>query len=208
MIRRFFKEYPDRKTFFLLILSIFPRFGYEYWLIQKAYDLAKDYFRGLSRKEPGVRYFEHLRCVTLILILYLGVRDANIIAAALLHDIIEDIEEWDYERIRSEFNKEIALLVYEVSKRDKRYFGGNKAARNLEYNIRMLDISKKAAFIKLADRLHNLVTLYAVGTRNQFQVIGDTAKYYLIVAKKYNILYLELQLAIKQATQSLGNSLL
>lgn len=206
-IRKFFIEYPDRKAFFTLTVNIFPRFSNEYLLIEKAYRLAKDAFREKYRTEPGVRYFEHLRAVALILILHLRVWDANVIVAALLHDIVEDIKGWDFERLKQEFNEEVALLVCMVSKKDKQFFDGSKVLRNLHFNNGVLRITKNAAYIKLADRLHNVITLWATDEKKQFRKIKETIDFYMPLAKRFDILVFELKSAVKLAIRDLVEKL-
>jgi (p)ppGpp synthase/HD superfamily hydrolase len=90
-IRKIFNERKSRASFFGVVERYYPKGSSDYFLIESAYNTAKDAFRDGVR-EGGERYFEHLRAVALILMVYLRVRDANVIAAALLHDIVEDIE--------------------------------------------------------------------------------------------------------------------
>lgn len=83
----------NRVIFFRIISGFFPTMDPRYKAIEMAYQDAKDAFREKYR-EGGERYFEHIRAVALILILYLRVRDYELIIAALLHDIVEDIPSW------------------------------------------------------------------------------------------------------------------
>ena len=99
----FLKAAENRETFFKRISYFFPTLDPRYKLIEKAYNAAKDAFRGVFRDDNETRYFEHIRAVTLILVDYLRVKNYEIIVAALLHDIVEDVPSWTIERVRAEF---------------------------------------------------------------------------------------------------------
>ncbi len=197
MIRGFLAKYPDREMFFWIVGKFFSQFSPEYALIKKAYDIAKDAFKDKVR-EDGVRYFEHLRAVALILILYLRVRDADVIAAALLHDIIEDIEGWDEKRVALEFNPRVALLVFSVTKDDIADYDGDKEERNREYHRKLSDAIREAILIKLADRLHNVITLWATEEEKQRRKVRETQDFYLPLAEKHTILIHELEQALRE----------
>lgn len=94
----------DSKAFFARIGKIYPPMDKRYRLIKDAYDTARKAFRD-KKRENGGRYFEHLRAVTLILLVFMRERNAKVIAAALLHDIVEDIDGWSIERVEREFGK-------------------------------------------------------------------------------------------------------
>ncbi len=194
-IRDILAKYPDRAAFFAIVGKFYPKFSPEHQLIEKAYKVAKEAFRGKVR-EGGERYFEHLRAVALILILYLRVRDANVIAAALLHDIMEDIDGWSQELIALTFNQKVAELVFWVSKDDSELYGGDKEERNREYH-RKLDIAvREAILIKLADRLHNVITLWATDEDKQRRKVRETQDFYLPLAEKHTVLIHELEAAL------------
>ena len=112
---RFLKEAENRETFFRRIALIFPTLDPRYRLIERAYNDAKEAFRGIQR-ESGERYFEHIRAVALIVVDYLRVRDADLIVAALLHDIVEDRDDWTIARVQDEYGERVALLVEYLSK--------------------------------------------------------------------------------------------
>ncbi|MCR4286066.1 MAG: HD domain-containing protein [Candidatus Kaiserbacteria bacterium] len=204
-IRGFLTKHPDRAAFFRIIGRYFPRFSPEYLLIEKAYKTAKDAFRSEVR-EGGERYFEHLRAVALILILYLRVRDANVIAAALLHDIVEDIEFWNQERIALEFNPAVAQLVFLVTKDDVVLYDGDKEARNREYHRKLATASREAIIIKLADRLHNIITLWVTSEDKQRRKVRETQDFYLPLAETHIILIHELEAALEEVMGRLSAS--
>lgn len=194
-VRAVLEGAKDRESFFKIIASIFPTRDYRYQLIEKAYDDGKDAFRGKNR-EGGERYFEHLRSVALILILYLRVKDHRVIAAGLLHDNVEDIPHWTVARIAMEYDAEIALLVESVSK-PKDIFPDREECHAVYHDI-LTRVSREAIFIKLADRLHNLLTLWSCSREKRHRKIKETKKHYLPLAEKHFVLYHELLVAIEE----------
>ncbi len=200
-IRKIFTDKPDRTAFFGVIERYFPKGSNDYLLIENAYNTAKDAFRDELR-EGGERYFEHLRCVALILMVYLRVRDANVIAAALLHDIVEDIKHWSQERVATHFNQIVGELVWWVSKPPVANFDGDKEARNRAFHQNLSRASRGALLIKLADRLHNLLTLWDVPVDKQRRKISETQDYYLPIAEKETILIHEIEAAMAEVTAS------
>jgi GTP pyrophosphokinase len=200
-IRAILDKEHSRETFFAVVGRYFPKGGADYQLIERAYDTAKDAFRN-EKREGGDRYFEHLRAVALFLMVYLRVRDANAIAAALLHDIIEDIKNWSQERLAMEFNREVAELVWWVSKPSLDKFNGDKNARNRAYHQNLWRAPRLALLIKLADRLHNLLTLWDVPLAKQKRKVQETQDFYLAIAEEQIILIHELEAIINELVAS------
>jgi GTP diphosphokinase / guanosine-3',5'-bis(diphosphate) 3'-diphosphatase len=194
-VREILESAKDRESFLKIIASIFPTRDYRYQLIEKAYDDGKDAFRGKSR-ENGERYFEHLRAVALIVILYLRIKDYRVIAASLLHDNVEDLPHWTIARIAMEYDSEIALLVESVSK-PKDTFPDRDECHAVYHDI-LTRVSREAIFIKLADRLHNLLTLWSCSKEKRLRKIKETKKHYLPLAEKHFILYHELLAVIEE----------
>ena len=73
--------------------------------IQKAINKAADLHRGQIRKGDGLPYIVHPFSVALILLKYTN--DEDIIAAGLLHDVLEDVEGYEYEDLKRNFTKKI-----------------------------------------------------------------------------------------------------
>lgn len=196
-VRKVFEGRENRTSFFETVSWYFPRGSADYRLIERAYDTAKDAFRE-EKREDGERYFEHLRAVALIVMRYMRVRDANVIAAALLHDIVEDIKNWSQERVTLEFNQEVGELVWWVSKPSLSLFGGNKEARNRMYHQNLSRAPRKALLIKLADRLHNLLTLWNCEQEKQQRKVDETQHFYLPLAEEQFVLVHEIEAAINE----------
>lgn len=201
-VRQLILDRNNRASFFQVVDQFFPRGSVEYQLIERAYSTAKDAFRPMQREGSGERYFEHLRAVALILMVHMRVRDANIIAAALLHDVIEDIDGWNQDRVAVEFNRSVAQLVWWVTKPGLELFLGDKEARNRAYHQNLNRAPRPALTIKLADRLHNLITLWGVDAEKQRRKVRETQDFYLSLAEKEVILIHEIEQAIIEIMDS------
>lgn len=188
----------NRAMFFAIIATFFPKLDPRYKAIERAYNVAKDAFRHKPPREDGKRYFEHLRAVTLILILYLRVRDYELIIAALLHDIVEDCPEWTSDRVRAEFGERVALLLDWLSKRSESEFGGSKEKRDAFYHGRFRFAPREFFLIKLCDRLHNVLELWACSAEKRARKIAETRAYYMPYAEEHQILIHELEAAMAE----------
>lgn len=111
--------------------------------ISRARTIVMQAFKGKTDK-AGEPYIRHLYRVAETVSCY---ADANTVAAAILHDLLEDCPEWTVERMQSEFNQEICDMVI-VLTRGKDY--GYKAY------ISDILLSKGACIIKLADLKDNM----------------------------------------------------
>ncbi len=189
----------NRATFFRRVALHYPTLDWRHTLIIQAYDDAKDAFRGKFRDDQETRYFEHIRAVTLILLHYLRIKNHELIIAGLLHDIVEDIPEWTVERVRRKYGDRVALLVEYLTKPSKKDYP-DREERELVYHTRFESAPRDFFIIKLADRLHNLLTLYACTPEKRRRKIEETRRYYLPHAWKHLILMHE----IEEALASLG----
>ncbi len=172
-------------------------------LIGEAYKASKEAFRGKKRKR-GERYFEHCRAVPLILMDFVGVRDWQSIIAALMHDAIEDCG-WTKERLASEFGEEVAFIVDGVSMPEGDF--PNREARMEAYHQKFLAAAEKdvrVILVKLADRLHNLITCDALSDENQLRMVEETETIYLPLAKKHGVLWREHGQVLRMRRKTLG----
>lgn len=130
--------------------------NYDFPLIDKAYRLAEKSHEGQFRK-TGEPYIEHPVSVAGILA-EMGM-DSACIAAALLHDVVEDTDV-SLEEIEKEFNKDIALLVDGVTKLGQITFSTleEQQAENLRKMLLAMSKDIRVMIIKLCDRLHNMRT--------------------------------------------------
>jgi GTP diphosphokinase / guanosine-3',5'-bis(diphosphate) 3'-diphosphatase len=164
-------------------------------LIERAYHKAETAHAGQLRKS-GEPYFTH--CVAVAGILVDMKLDAEAIAAALMHDTIEDTS-ITVEEIRDEFGSTIAKLVDGVTKlknlpmpseKDNTGKKTSSVNRELEYIRKMLltmgdDI--RVVLIKLADRLHNMRTLGYMKPEKQQIIARETLDIFAPLANRLGI---------------------
>jgi GTP pyrophosphokinase len=123
-------------------------------IVVKAYDFAKKAHEGQYRKFSSLLYFTHPKAVARIIEQLTG--DEDMVAAALLHDTVEDCG-ITIETIQTEFNEKIATLVNELTNKKEEERGNRNKREYLYEKIR--NLSDDALTIKLADRLHNVMFL-------------------------------------------------
>lgn len=126
-------------------------------VIIRAYNLANEAHKGQMRLS-GEPYVIHPIEVASILV-DIGL-DTNTIAAALLHDVVED-SEYTYEDIEKQFGSEVAELVEGVTKLGKIEYKSREEEQADNVRKMVLAMAKdiRVVLIKLADRLHNMRTL-------------------------------------------------
>jgi (p)ppGpp synthase/HD superfamily hydrolase len=194
-VKEILKHAGKREDFFKVVASLYPTRSPEYKMIERAYNAGKDAFRGDVRAS-GERYFEHLRAVALIEMLYLMVDDPREIAGSLLHDNVEDKPEWTVDRVAEEFDDEVALIVETVSI-PYDLFPDEEECLEV-FHRRLENSSRRPIRIKLSDRLHNTLTLWACTEEKKRRKLAETKRFHLPLAKKHGILYHELLAAIEE----------
>ncbi len=203
-IKKILEAIENRQTFFARVERRYSRYSKEYKFIERAYDDAKDAFKH-KKRDGGERYFEHVRAVAIILIDYLFIFQlANlrisaykIVAAALLHDVVEDCKEWSLVRIEREYGRDVAWLLDYVSKRPKSDFDGDEVTQLEYYHARFISAPFEFFLIKLADRLHNQLTLWSCDIEKIYRKHRETMRIYLPLARKWGILAHELEATTK-----------
>ncbi|MEK9184386.1 MAG: HD domain-containing protein [Patescibacteria group bacterium] len=150
-------------------------------LIQKAYDFAHKAHDGHTRYS-GEPYFIHPSAVAKHLA-ELGM-DAETIAAALLHDAIEDAKATP-EEVVAEFGPEVLFLVEGVTKLGKhKYQGGERHAESLRRLLVATSADVRVLIIKLADRYHNMTTLEHVPEHKRKRIAVETLEIYAPIADR------------------------
>ncbi len=148
-------------------------------LVRRAYDFARKAHSGQRRKndEP---YFNH--CLAAAEAVAEWGLDEATIAAALLHDTVEDTGR-TIEDLKKEFSEEVAFLVDGVTKIGKvRYRGVEAKVENLRKFILYLSQDIRVILVKLADRLNNMKTLYALHPQKQKRIALETMEIYAPLA--------------------------
>ncbi len=114
--------------------------------------------------------------------------DDETIAAALLHDVVEDTDA-ELEDVRNEFGDEIAKLVEGVTKLTRVQFQSREQAEAENYRKLIMAMAEDARviLIKLADRLHNLREIEYLGKQKQVQKAKETLEVYAPLAHRLGI---------------------
>jgi guanosine-3',5'-bis(diphosphate) 3'-pyrophosphohydrolase len=114
--------------------------------------------------------------------------DDETIAAALLHDVVEDTDA-ELEDVRAEFGDEVAKLVEGVTKLTRVQFQSREQAEAENYRklIVAMAADVRVILIKLADRLHNLREIEYLGKQKQIQKAKETLEVYAPLAHRLGI---------------------
>ncbi|MBQ6896999.1 MAG: bifunctional (p)ppGpp synthetase/guanosine-3',5'-bis(diphosphate) 3'-pyrophosphohydrolase [Oscillospiraceae bacterium] len=154
-------------------------------VIEKAYRLAEKMHEGQFRK-TGEAYVEHPVAVAAI-VHELGL-DTTSIAAALLHDVVEDTDV-TLEEIEKEFGKETAHLVDGVTKLGKIALltQEEEQAENLRKMLLAMSQDIRVMLIKLCDRLHNMRTYEGWKPQKQRDKALEVMEVYAPIAHRLGI---------------------
>ena len=154
-------------------------------LLTRAFDFAARAHDGQVRRS-GQEFIYHPWGAAKILA---GLQlDEPILAAALLHDTVEDTG-IEIEDVRSEFGEEIAKLVEGVTKLTRVQFQSREHAEAENYRKLILAMAEdlRVILIKLADRLHNLRTIEYMGKQTQVRKARETLEVYAPLAHRLGI---------------------
>ena len=162
-------------------------------LVERAFEFSESAHRGQFRKS-GEPYITHPLAVASILSQWRI--DAHGLAAALLHDVMEDTSVTKTE-IESTFGKPVAEMVDGVSKLDQIEFSTKEEVQAESFRKMLLAMARdvRVILIKLADRLHNMRTLDAMAPVHRRRIARETLDIYAPIANRLglNALYQELQ---------------
>lgn len=150
--------------------------------IMRAYELADAAHEGQMRSS-GEKYITHPLSVASILLDYC--MDTDTVCAALMHDVVEDTE-ITLDEIRKGFGEDVAMMVDGVTKIGQVPL--NTKEEQQAENIRKILIAMsrdiRVIIIKLADRLHNMRTLYARPPEKQRKTSLETMNFYAPIAHR------------------------
>ncbi len=167
-----------------------PEFDRE--LLERAFLFASEAHEGQQRRS-GEPFVGHPVGVARVLAdLHL---DDSTLAAALLHDVVEDTN-LTIEEVRAEFGEEITRLVEGVTKLTRIHFQSREQAQAENYRKMIVAMAQDPGviLIKLADRLHNMRTIEYLGKQKQLQKARETLEVYAPLAHRLGIHTIKWQL--------------
>jgi GTP pyrophosphokinase len=179
--RRIVKEYKN-----LLKVSYQTLNENDKDLIRNALDIAIDAHKNQYRKS-GEPYIFHPISVAKIVAEKIGL-DANSIAAALLHDVVED-SEYNIEKIKSVFGEKIAKIVEGLTKISKLKKDKIISIQSENFRKMLLTLNDdvRVILIKIADRLHNMRTMDSMSYEKQIKISSETLYIYAPIAHRIGL---------------------
>lgn len=161
---------PGRKQFLALIAPHVDEGKLR--RIKHGYLLSKVAHQGQERDQGG-RYFDHPKAVAVILMLEVGIVDADMIIAALLHDTVEDTDLRDEDLFCDLFGDWVVVALRYLTKRD-----------GYDYNAGLMRADWRTLMVKLADRVHNVRTLGGVTQEKRARKLRETREEYVPLADR------------------------
>lgn len=175
----------DQKLKDLLVLCRKHLLSVNEELIQRAFRLSYWAHRN-DRRASGELYINHPLAVAAIVAQDISFDDVSV-AAALLHDVVEDTE-LSIEFIRQEFGETLAIIIDGLTKID-----GVFASREMGQaeNVRKLMLSMasdiRVILVKFADRLHNMRTLDSLPRKKQIKIASETLDLFAPLAHRFGL---------------------
>ncbi|WP_248724954.1 bifunctional (p)ppGpp synthetase/guanosine-3',5'-bis(diphosphate) 3'-pyrophosphohydrolase [Seonamhaeicola sp. ML3] len=161
-------------------------------LIRSAFEVAMDGHKD-QRRKSGEAYIFHPLAVAKIVAQEIGL-DGTSIAAALLHDVVEDSPDYEIEDIEERFGKTVATIVDGLTKisslSKEKDMDVSLQAENFRKMLLTLNDDVRVIIIKIADRLHNMQTMDAMRPDKQEKIASETLYIYAPLAHRiglYNI---------------------
>ena len=170
-------------------------------VVERAYMYAEDAHKGQKRKS-GEPFISHpLETALALADLKL---DPNALAAALLHDVVEDSDDILIEDIGEKFGDEIARLVDGVTKlteaelvasgRNSDALAGHTQAETIRKMMMAMARDIRVVLIKLSDRLHNMKTIQYLSEAKRIEKAQETLDIYAPLAHRLGIWEMKWQL--------------
>ena len=166
--------------------------GKDLALVKKAYEYARKAHIH-QKRASGEEYFIH-PCTVASILVDLGL-DAATVAAAFLHDVIEDtpVSEGD---VKKEFGDEVLQLVVGVTKLEKIEFNSKEEEQAENFRKIFVAMAKdiRVIIIKLADRLHNMRSLNFLSKERQQRMARETLDIFAPIADRLGISQIKCEL--------------
>lgn len=169
-----------------------PHRGEQVAMIERAYEMAAE-AHAPQRRKSGEPYITHPLAVASI-VAGLGLDEVTI-AAALLHDAVEDTP-LTLEEIDAEFGSDVAAIVDGVTKLDRLRFDSKEAQQAATFRKMLVAMAKdvRVLIIKLCDRLHNMRTIAGMPSWKQERTARETLDVYAPLAHRLGIQEVKTQL--------------
>ena len=163
-------------------------------LIRSAFDVAVDAHKD-QRRKSGEAYIFHPIAVAKIVASEIGL-DATCIAAALLHDVVEDNPNYTLEDIERLFGKTVARIVDGLTKISSISKETNVSAQAENFRKMLLTLNDdvRVIIIKIADRLHNMQTMDSMRSDKQEKIASETLYIYSPLAHRIGLYNIKTQL--------------
>ena len=174
----------------LLRVSYFTLSNKDKKMIRQAFDVALDAHK-TQRRKSGEAYIFHPLAVAKIVAYEIGM-DATSIAAALLHDVVEDSDDFSMNDIQQMFGETVARIVDGLTKisATSKKTDISLQAENFKKMLLTLNEDVRVIIIKIADRLHNMQTMGSMRPDKQEKIASETLYIYAPLAHRiglYNI---------------------
>jgi len=162
-------------------------------LIRKAFDVAVDAHKN-QRRKSGEAYIFHPIAVAKIVASEIGLGPTSI-AAALMHDVVEDTD-ITVEDIERMFNPKIAKIVEGLTKISKLEPDPEVSMQAENYRKMLLTLNDdvRVILIKIADRLHNMQTMESMAAYKQAKIASETLYIYAPLAHRLGLFNIKTQL--------------
>ena len=170
-------------------------------IITTAYDFAESAHNGQMRLSGEPFIIHPLQTALLLADLKL---DANTLAAALLHDVVEDNEDIEVADVEKKFGPEVARLVDGVTKLTNAELvtpgsattpqAGHAQAETIRKMLMAMAVDIRVVLIKLADRLHNMQTIQHLPPEKRTEKAQETLDIYAPLAHRLGIWEIKWQL--------------
>ncbi len=163
-------------------------------MIDKAFRIANEAHWNMRRKS-GEPYIMHPISVAKIVNQEIGL-GARSIAAALLHDVVEDTD-YTLEDVERDFDSKIASLIDGLTKISGTYNKENSSsmqAENFRKMLLTLSDDMRVILIKIADRLHNMRTLDSMPEHKKMKMAGETIFLYAPLAHRLGLFAIKSEL--------------
>ncbi len=179
------KKYFDIESLINEIEAYLPNFNKKHF--KEALDFADIAHTGQFRKDQKTPYIIHpLEAVKILTEIH---APEDILIAAILHDVPEDTNH-DINEIKQFFGEKVAFLVEGITKLSKVHYQDDMPARQVESLKKLFLHSAKdpgIILIKLADRLHNMMTLQYVKPEKQLRIAKETLEIFVPIANLLGI---------------------